>query len=98
VPFSGHGFVGIMNSELEFHRELASSDLNQFGVIGEHGGAIKAQTWSLDSLLHFTLTPPAVHTLITTTCNITYLLKKLPKTRHNLAVINLYNHTMIASK
>jgi len=27
APFSGHGFVGIMYSELELYRELGSSDL-----------------------------------------------------------------------
>jgi len=38
VPFSGHGFVVMVCSEVGFHRKLASSDFNQSGVIGGHGG------------------------------------------------------------
>jgi len=33
VPFRGHGFVGIVCNELGLHRQLASSDITQFGVI-----------------------------------------------------------------
>jgi len=33
APISGHGFDGMVYNELGLHRELAISDITQFGVI-----------------------------------------------------------------
>jgi len=32
-PFKGHGYVGMVCKKLGLHRQVASSDITQFGVI-----------------------------------------------------------------
>jgi len=55
APFRGYDFVGIVCNELGFHRQLASSDITQFGVIWVQKGATKAH--NLISGLHSSYSP-----------------------------------------
>jgi len=81
ASFIGHGFVGMVRCELEIHRELSISDLNQSVVIWVHGGGghkgpkLGHCLWISFFLLHFIfhrLSPPPNHTPtpMTTTCDI----------------------------
>jgi len=89
---SCHGLVGMVSSELGFHRELSSSDLNQFGVIRRGHKGPKPGLWSpFIFLFHFIKPTPLL--LLLPSVILLPASKKLPKTRHNLGVRNLCTYT-----